>query len=382
MSVGSDSPGPGVVADDWEVEEQPRVHVRGVNHHFGRGESRKQVLFNNTLELLPGEIVIMTGPSGSGKTTLLTLIGALRSLQEGSIQVMGQELANLDPGKLVSVRRQIGFIFQAHNLFPALTAEQNVGLALALGTGPRAEKRRRATEILTRIGLGHRLRYKPQTLSGGQRQRVAIARALVNRPQLILADEPTAALDKESGREVVKLLQQRAQEDRCTILLVTHDNRILDIADRIVNMVDGHIVSNVAIKEAVVIHDILMRCPSFMNQPSRVVAGAAEKMVKERATPGSVIFRQGDIGDKFYLIRKGVCDIFIEEDGTRRQVRTLGEGDFFGEIALLTNRPRTATVVARSNTILYTLGKEDFHALVTASTSLKDELLQTYFYHQ
>ncbi len=382
MSVGPTGSGPRGVDDGWDVEEQPRVHVHELNHHFGRGESRKQVLFANNLEVLPGEIVIMTGPSGSGKTTLLTLIGALRSLQEGSVKVMGQELANLGPRMLVEVRRQIGFIFQAHNLFPALTAEQNVGLALALGSASRAEKRHRATEILTRVGLGHRLRYKPQALSGGQRQRVAIARALVNRPQLVLADEPTAALDKESGREVVNLFQERAREDRATILLVTHDNRILDVADRIVNMVDGHIVSNVAVKEAVAICDILTQCPTFMNQPSRVLSGAAEKMVKERVAAGNVIFRQGDIGDKFYLIRKGSCDIYIEEDGTQRQVRTLGAGDFFGEIALLTQKPRTATVAARSNTILYTLGKADFQALVNAGTTLKEELLKVYFYRQ
>jgi putative ABC transport system ATP-binding protein len=382
MSVGLDSPGIPVVPDDWEVEEHPRVRVRNVNHHFGRGESRKQVLFANNLELLPGEIVIMTGPSGSGKTTLLTLIGALRSIQDGSLQVMGRELANLAPPRLVDIRRQIGFIFQAHNLFPALTAEQNVQLALALGKGGQAEKRGRATEILARIGLEHRLRYKPHALSGGQRQRVAIARALVNRPQLILADEPTAALDRDSGREVVKLLQEHAEEDRCTVLLVTHDNRILDVADRIVNMVDGHIVSNVAVKETLVLCEILTKCPSFANQPSRILSGVAEKMVKERFTAGSVIFRQGDIGDKFYLIRRGSCDVFIEEDGTRKLARTLGAGDFFGEIALLTHQPRTATIVARSNAILYTLGQEDFQALVSASTTLKDELLRVYFHRQ
>jgi putative ABC transport system ATP-binding protein len=219
------------------------VQIRHLNYNFGQGSLRKQVLFDLNLTIGRGQIVILTGPSGSGKTTLLSLIGALRSITSGSVQVLGQELRGMNEAQLVQVRRQIGFIFQAHNLFESLSAVQNVEMAIELlGSPPR--KRAQATAILKRLGLGHRIHYKPNALSGGQKQRVAIARALVNCPQLVLADEPTAALDKQSGREVVNLFRQLSQEQGCTILLVTHDNRILDIADRIINLVDGHLESD------------------------------------------------------------------------------------------------------------------------------------------
>ena len=219
------------------------IQVRNLNYFFGRGDLRKQVLFDISLDLHPGQIVIMTGPSGSGKTTLLTLIGALRSATEGSLQVLGKELVGLGDRQLVEIRRNIGFIFQAHNLFESLTAAQNVEMAVEL-TGQLRGKRQLAVDMLSHLGLAERADYKPAALSGGQKQRVAIARALVNQPQLILADEPTAALDKQSGRDVVTLMQHLAQEKGCTILMVTHDNRILDVADRIINLVDGRLESD------------------------------------------------------------------------------------------------------------------------------------------
>jgi putative ABC transport system ATP-binding protein len=219
------------------------VQIRHLSYFFGRGDLRKQVLFDINLDLPQGQIVIMTGPSGSGKTTLLTLIGALRTLQEGRLQVLGQELVGLSNHKLVEIRRNIGFIFQAHNLFESLTAAQNVEMAVEL-KGQWRDKRKKAVEILTQLGLEERVNYKPGSLSGGQKQRVAIARALVNQPPLILADEPTAALDKQSGRDVVTLMQKLAREEQRTILMVTHDNRILDMVDRIINLVDGRLESD------------------------------------------------------------------------------------------------------------------------------------------
>ncbi len=216
------------------------VQIRQLNYFFGQGDLRKQVLYDINLDLPTGQIVIMTGPSGSGKTTLLTLIGALRTVQEGSLRVLGQEIVGLSKGALVEVRRNIGFIFQAHNLFASLTAAQNVEMSVEL-LDNWTDKRQKAVEVLTQLGLGERVDYKPSTLSGGQKQRVAIARALVNQPTLILADEPTAALDKQSGREVVTLMQKLAKEQNRTILMVTHDNRILDVADRIVTLVDGRL---------------------------------------------------------------------------------------------------------------------------------------------
>lgn len=223
--------------------ENIAVSVRHLDYYYGQGDLRKQVLYDINLELPKGQIVIMTGPSGSGKTTLLTLIGALRFLQEGSLNVLGQELVGLSKSELVEVRRNIGFIFQGHNLFDSLTASQNVEMAVEV-LKDWGDKRQRAIEMLSQVGLAERVDYKPKALSGGQKQRVAIARALVNQPSLILADEPTAALDKQSGRDVVTLMQTLAKEQGCTILMVTHDNRILDVADRIVNLVDGHLESD------------------------------------------------------------------------------------------------------------------------------------------
>jgi putative ABC transport system ATP-binding protein len=225
---------------------EPSIQIRNLNFHYGEGDLFKQVLFDINLNVYPGQIVILTGPSGSGKTTLLTLIGALRTIQDGSLQVLGQELRDLHPKKLVQIRKNIGFIFQAHNLFHSLTARQNVMMSTDLFTheGGNAMGSKKAAEVLTALGLGERIDYRPHELSGGQKQRVAIARALVNRPKLILADEPTAALDKKSGRDVVTLMQKMAKEENITILMVTHDNRILDVADRIVNLVDGNLESD------------------------------------------------------------------------------------------------------------------------------------------
>ncbi len=163
---------------------EPVVRVEGLNHYYGEGEARNQVLFNNHIEIPAGQLVVMTGPSGAGKTTLLSLIGALRTVHEGKVEVLGRDLSRLGAGDLVEVRRDIGFIFQMHNLFEALSAYENVKMAAQLGNASKDEIRRRGTGILERLGLGHRIDYKPRFLSGGERQRVAIGRALVNRPRL------------------------------------------------------------------------------------------------------------------------------------------------------------------------------------------------------
>jgi putative ABC transport system ATP-binding protein len=219
---------------------EPIVFIKHLNHYFGNGQLQKQVLFDINLEINAGEIVIMTGPSGSGKTTLLTLIGGLRSAMSGSLRVLGRELHDASPRQLTQVRRSNGYIFQAHNLHGSLTALQNVKIGLEVHKNLSfSQMQTQSKEILEAVGLGSRLNYYPDDLSGGQKQRVAIARALVSHPKIVLADEPTAALDSKSGRDVVNLMQKLAKEQGCTILLVTHDNRILDIADRIVNMEDG-----------------------------------------------------------------------------------------------------------------------------------------------
>ncbi len=215
------------------------IRIQGLCHHYRSGSLRRQVLHDVNAEIEAGEIVILTGPSGSGKTTLLTLIGALRSAQEGSLQVLGEELRGAGGRTLMSVRRQTGYIFQHHNLLESLTALQNV--QLGLDAGSRGERRQRARAMLEAVGLADHVRQLPLQLSGGQRQRVAIARALVRRPRLILADEPTGSLDRDSGREVVTLLDDLARREGVTVLLVTHDNRILDVADRILHLEDGRL---------------------------------------------------------------------------------------------------------------------------------------------
>jgi putative ABC transport system ATP-binding protein len=221
---------------------EPTVAVNNLNHAFGQGALRKPVLSDVDLQIYPGEIVILTGPSGSGKTTLLSLIGALRSLQEGSLKILNQELRGAKKSQLIKVRNQIGFIFQHHNLLKCLTAYGNVRMTLKLHSeiSPK-EYRQRAVAMLESVGLGDRVDYYPDKLSGGQKQRVAIARALVAQPKLVLADEPTSSLDSKTGRDVVDIIQRLAKEEGCSVLLVTHDSRILDIADRIVHMSDGRL---------------------------------------------------------------------------------------------------------------------------------------------
>ena len=221
------------------------IVIKNLNHFYGEGMLRKQILFNINLNLKSGEIVIMKGPSGSGKTTLLTLIGGLRSPQSGKLKVLGQDLLGARKKTTIQIRRQIGYIFQGHNLLECLTARQNVQMSIELQDNlSTLEAKQKSIEILEAVGLGDRIDYYPHNLSGGQKQRVAIARALVSHPKLVLADEPTAALDSKSGRDVVEIMQRLAKEFGSTILIVTHDNRILDIADRIVEMEDGHLSVN------------------------------------------------------------------------------------------------------------------------------------------
>jgi len=224
---------------------QPTVAVQDLNHAFGKGALLKPVLSQVSLEIYPGEIVILTGPSGSGKTTLLTLMGGLRSLQEGSLKILGQEMKGASTRRMTQTRNQIGFIFQHHNLLKCLTAYGNVCTSLKLHPEvPKREYRQRVQNILEAVGLGDRIDYYPEKLSGGQKQRVAIARALVAQPKLVLADEPTASLDSKTGRDVVAVIQKLAKEEGCSVLLVTHDSRILDIADRILHMEDGRIAQD------------------------------------------------------------------------------------------------------------------------------------------
>jgi len=360
------------------------VSVERINHFFGDGDSRHQVLVDINIDIPFGQLVIMTGPSGSGKTTLLTLIGALRSVQFGRVTVLGTKLSGLRGNDLIDVRRNIGFIFQMHNLFDSLSALENVQMAMQLGDCPPTQMRHRGIEILAQLGLDHRIDYKPKALSGGQRQRVAVARALVNKPKLILADEPTAALDKESSRIVVSLLRDLATKEGCTVMIVTHDNRILDVADRIVNMVDGSIKSDVVLHDALMICEFLRTVDLFKHLTPTEITNIAEKMKRRRYVKDQIIIREGDPGEEFFLIGEGSVEVHKRADGgAARHLATLGSGNFFGERSLIVDEPRNATCTAATESVeVFALGKNDFRQALEASASFRHQIQSIYFQRQ
>tara|TARA_B100000945_G_C20329376_1_gene571613 strand:+ start:298 stop:1026 length:729 start_codon:yes stop_codon:yes gene_type:complete len=218
------------------------VLIRELSHYYGIGDNRKRVLDGVNINIEQGELVLLKGPSGCGKTTLLTLIGALRTCQSGSLKVLNNELNGASRKTRQKLRRSIGMIFQGHNLLRCLTAEQNVQMGADLIKDLTYLQRREiARKWLSEVGLVEHNKKFPSDLSGGQKQRVAIARSLSANPKLLLADEPTSALDSVTGREIVSLLKRLAKEQNCSVLMVTHDPRISDMADRILNMEDGKI---------------------------------------------------------------------------------------------------------------------------------------------
>lgn len=223
------------------------LSVDHVTKQFGSGDAEVVAVRDVSLEVAPGEVVLIMGPSGSGKTTLLLMLGALLKPTEGSIRLDDLELSALSEGKLPDVRlRHFGFIFQDFNLLSALNVQDNVSIAAELMGISRNEARTKAASLLTELGLGRRLRFSPEKLSGGEKQRVAIARALINDPALILADEPTANLDSSHGHETMRLLREIAKNRGRSVIIVSHDQRIRDIADRVLWLEDGQF------KEAVV----------------------------------------------------------------------------------------------------------------------------------
>lgn len=222
--------------------EQPLVHVRNVSKHFGEGETRVDALRDVSLEVHPGEVVALLGPSGSGKTTLLNVIGCIVEPSTGWLSLDGEVV--YDGRWLRSDLRKlrlekVGFIFQFHNLLPFLNSTDNVAVVLSLAGFDKDESKRRAIELLDYLEVGHRKDAMPANLSGGEAQRVAIARALANRPRIILADEPTAALDSQRAGIVMDLLRKVAVEQEAAILAVTHDEKIFDRFDRIFHLRDG-----------------------------------------------------------------------------------------------------------------------------------------------
>lgn len=221
---------------------EPAIAVRDVVKTYGEGAAAVHALRSVSLEVCPGEVVLLMGPSGSGKTTLLSVMGCILRPTSGSVYIAGREASALPESELPAVRLEhIGFIFQGFNLFPTLTAGENVELALDLKGIRGAQAQRRAATLLAQVGLADKIRAVPSDLSCGQKQRVAIARALAGNPGIILADEPTAALDWHSGQNVLGLLRELAREQQRAVVIVTHDSRALGYADRIVEINDGRI---------------------------------------------------------------------------------------------------------------------------------------------
>jgi putative ABC transport system ATP-binding protein len=223
----------------------PVLQAASLTKTYAQGEAAMRALDEVTLDLHAGELALLVGPSGSGKTTLLSIMGCILRPTSGSLRVLGDDVTRFAERDLPAIRRErIGFVFQAFNLFPTLTALQNVALALDIKGVSGRPARDKAAALLDQVGLAAKLDAYPADLSGGQKQRVAIARALAGDPPIILADEPTAALDSHSGRTVMDLLQRLARERGRAVAIVTHDNRMVGYGDRIVTMEDGRVVAD------------------------------------------------------------------------------------------------------------------------------------------
>jgi putative ABC transport system ATP-binding protein len=218
------------------------LSIRDIHHRYGAGETAVAALQGVDLDIYAGKILLLVGPSGSGKTTLMQIMGCLLRPTRGQIVLNGNDVTAAPESQRNALRLEnFGFIFQTNNLFPMLTATENVMVALDLLGIRGATARRRARDLLSSVGLGNRLNTFPAQLSGGQRQRVGIARALAGNPKILLADEPTAALDAENGHRVMELMRAMAHNDNRAIVIVTHDSRITDVADRTIHLEDGRI---------------------------------------------------------------------------------------------------------------------------------------------
>jgi putative ABC transport system ATP-binding protein len=225
------------------MAEEPMLEAKNIVKYLGEGAAQVQALKGVNLDLMPGELTLLMGPSGSGKTTLLSILGCILSPNSGTLTLARHTATGMSPEQLADLRRQhVGFVFQSYNLVPTLTATENIMLALDLRGAPPSEAHALAAKALQQVGLSHRANANPSKLSGGEKQRVSIARALAGSPSVILADEPTAALDSENGKGVMALLAQVAKDASRAVLVVTHDHRTLSYADRLIRIEDGRIV--------------------------------------------------------------------------------------------------------------------------------------------
>jgi putative ABC transport system ATP-binding protein len=298
------------------------LHINDLVVEYSSGGYAVRPIDGLNLEVSAGSLALLLGPSGCGKTTLLSCLGGILRPTSGRIALDDVDVTALDSHELTMYRRRtVGIVFQAFNLLASLTAIENVMVPMDAAGVNRRESRRRAEELLVRVGLQDRMRHRPGDLSGGQQQRVAVARAIALDPPLILADEPTAHLDFIQVEEVLRLIRELASGDRL-VVVATHDTRMLPLADRVVELVPQ---------------------VASTNRPPETV----------RLTAGSVLFEQGSMGDLIYIVSEGELDIIRELTcGGEELLRIATPGDYFGEIGTLFGLPRSATVRARTDAVL------------------------------
>lgn len=356
------------------------VDISGLRHTYMDASTPKQVLHDISMSIKAGSNVFLTGYSGSGKTTLISLIGCLRSVQEGSLKLLGTELQGASENQLRDMRRRIGYVFQHFNLLDFMTVRQNVQISLELQPGfNKQEARERSEALLERVGLADHINVYPSSLSGGQKQRVAIARALVHQPSLVLADEPTAALDSRTGLEVMELFESVAREQNSAVLLVTHNRRLLENADEILHLDDGRL--GTAVDEQLAI--------SFPTLADAQIHKVSDAVSRRSYQPGEVIIRQGDKAEEFFVLLKGELSIIKEDPEGDTPIASLhNRGDYFGEIGLLQeDARRTATVRVSDQTPaeVLVMEKQAFADMVSDSNQtlavLKDEMLRRLVNH-
>ncbi len=326
------------------------VDISALRHTYKVGKVSVEVLHGIDLTITAGSNVFLTGYSGSGKTTLISLIGCLRSVQQGSLKLLGEELHNANEAKLLTMRRRIGYVFQHFNLLEFMTIRQNVQQSLRLQHNYSAKQTCYLSEqMLDKVGLGNRVNAYPAELSGGQKQRVAIARALVHKPQLVLADEPTAALDSVTGREIIEVFQKLVKEQNSAALIVTHNTRVLDSADEILHMEDGHL--GIAARE-----EVSLALPTLKDDELEEIAKNSNLKIY---SSGEIIIQQGDTATEFFILLKGVVEVVhTQQNGQENHIAYIrNRGDYFGEMGLLAeNSRRTATIRA--------IGEENVETLV------------------
>ncbi|HET9728174.1 MAG TPA: ATP-binding cassette domain-containing protein [Acidimicrobiia bacterium] len=306
------------------------LKVRDLVMEYSSGGYKVRPIDGLSLDATGGELVLLLGASGCGKTTLLSVLASILTPTSGSVNVAGIEVVGLKGAALTEYRRRtVGVVFQAFNLVPSLNALENVMVPLRASGVSRHDARARATSLLERVDLGHRVKHRPADMSGGQQQRVAIARALAHDPPVILADEPTAHLDYIQVEGVLKLVRDLADDGRL-VVVATHDERMVPLADRVVNLTP--------------------RADTEPREPVQVLLAT-----------GDVVFRQGDPGDLVYVVEDGTVELFrTRDDGSEEFLAKVPAGSYFGELAPMFGLQRSATARAAEPTVLMGYGLRDF----------------------